>query len=326
MLKEIIRGLDTTICNHVKIVTDEEIVVVDDKLTDVIGSDKLNRYEFVNLTKITHDNDSWLIKPVVDLDKTDFVSIRTIPATGNRLEYTEYIGKPDNHGGCGYWIQYGDTVYMLSDFKDRQVQQHKHATVANLVPDYFHMYVSDDTSKVIHHMSKISLIDIIQPDNTDRYYREIYSVMLDSICAKMVDELKFHRSVVHVVTRYLVARRCQIMNLYDFLNVYTATVFDLREIICWLARPLNNLRYKDHWLLAYNDSSNKLNIGEQLVNAISDAAMYTLNQQFTDSTIKANYDELILNLIDRYGCDIIPADQFCVSFIENELAKDGISE
>jgi hypothetical protein len=116
------------------------------------------------------------------------------------------------------------------------------------------------------------------------------------------------------------------MNLYDFLNVYTATVFDLREIISWLARPLNNLRYKDHWLLAYNDSSNNLNIGEQPVNAISDTAMYTLNQQFTDSTIKANYDELILNLIDRYGCDIIPADQFCPSFIENELAKDGISE
>ena len=328
MLKEIIRGLDTTICNHIKIVTDDEIVVVDDKLTDIIGSDKLNRYEFVNLTKITHDNDSWLIKPVVDLDKTDFVSIRTIPATENRLEYTEYIGRPDNHGGCGYWIQYGDTVYMLSDFKDRQVQQHKNATVARLVPAYFHMYASinDDTSKIIHHISRISLIDIIQPDNTDRYYREIYSVMLDSICAKVIDELKFHRSVVHVVTRYLVARRCQIMNLYDFLNVYTATVFDLREIISWLARPLRNLRYKDHWLLAYNDSSNNLNIDEQPVNAISDTAMYTLNQQFTDPTIKANYDELILNLIDRYGCDIIPADQFCPSFIENELAKDGISE
>ena len=27
MLKEIIRGLDTTICNHIKIVTDDEIVV-----------------------------------------------------------------------------------------------------------------------------------------------------------------------------------------------------------------------------------------------------------------------------------------------------------
>ena len=135
MLKEIIRGLDTTICNHIKIVTDDEIVVVDDKLTDVIGSDKLNRYEFVNLTKITHDNDSWLIKPVVDLDKTDFVSIRTIPATENRLEYTEYIGRPDNHGGCGYWIQYGDTVYMLSDFKDRQVQQHKKCCASFPMPD-----------------------------------------------------------------------------------------------------------------------------------------------------------------------------------------------
>ena len=67
MLKEIIRGLDTTICSHIKIVTDEETVVVYDKLTEVIGSDKLNRYEFVNLTKITHDNDSWLVKPVVDL-------------------------------------------------------------------------------------------------------------------------------------------------------------------------------------------------------------------------------------------------------------------
>lgn len=329
MLKEIVRGLDTTICNHIKIVTDEETVVVYDKLTEVIGSDKLNRYEFVNLTKLTHDNDSWLIKPVVDLDKTDFVSIRTIPATENRLEYTEYIGKPDNHGGCGYWIQYGDTVYMLSNFIDRTVQQHKHATVANLVPDYFHMYVSDDNSKIIHHMSKMSLIDILQPDNTDRYYREIYSVMLDSICAKVIDELKFHRSVVHVVTRYLAARRCQIMNLYDFLNVYTATVFDLREILSWLARPLRDLRYKGSWLLANassNESSSNMYIGEQFLNTISDTVVYTLNQAFIDKTIKANYDELILNLIDRYGCDIIPADQFCVSFIENELAKDGISE
>ena len=51
-----------------------------------------------------------------------------------------------------------------------------------------------------------------------------------------------------------------------------------------------------------------------------------MQQPFVDSTIKANYDELILNLIDRYGCDIIPADKFCPSFIENELAKDGISE